>query len=842
VSGIVQRFRRESVLFFVVLAAFAGVASHGGWLQRLDLALYDLWLVLAPPAVDPDIRIVGLDERSLQRWGRWPWPRELQAELLNRLAEAQPRAVLLDVVYGTADDAAADHALISAAGAVPVLALPLIIDAVSGGGPLVEVLPFPDLLDTADALGHVHVELDQDAIVRGVYLYQGVGEPVWPHLTLALAQRLDEPGAAAVADSARCAAPADVSLQNVRCNYVYVPFAGPPGTFPEISAADLLDGSVPAGALRNRVVLVGITTTAAADLVTVPVSRQSRPMSGVEFNAHLLNGILGDALLRAAPLSWVYLLTLLCVSVPALMLPRLNPRAMLGGALAAALLPAVLSSIAHLAFHRYLPLGAALVAALAAYPYWSWRRHEIAWRFVDQEMSRLSVERSRWLPPAAATDPRAAQRLAVLLDAELVDDASAGSPGGDRLTIPDSASLALQRNRPFSPGERKLAAALLPAKPSGDHPQRLPGERLAARIRQLQQAAADVRLGREAGLLGLQQMPSGVLVLSALGEILLQNDAAGRLLGQPKGGGTGFPDCLSALVPPLGQSWLGLERSVVLEQRTVAFETRGSAASPNATLLLEAAPLAAPGDPVLTWVITLTDMTAIRLAEQERAEALAFLSHDLRSPLLSVLALVRAAEPAEVLARIGRYAQRGLAVSEQFLQLSRVQATERIETYEVDLLLVVANAMDQTYVLARDKQIRLVREDDGNEAAEGLWLVGNGELLERALCNLLDNAVKYGPAGSAVSVAVRVAEGRVAVSVSDSGPGVPAEERTRVFEPYFRSAVRELAALRGAGLGLRFVHTVAARHGGSVRIDEAPGGGCRVILVLPLKGAARPGQ
>ena len=150
------------------------------------------------------------------------------------------------------------------------------------------------------------------------------------------------------------------------------------------------------------------------------------------------------------------------------------------------------------------------------------------------------------------------------------------------------------------------------------------------------------------------------------------------------------------------------------------------------------------------------------------------------------------------------YANRGLAASEQFLQLSRVQTSERFETFELELLSVVDNALDQVHALAKDKAIVLdSRELDAFE--DGIWIEGNGELLERAFENLLSNAVKYShPRGR---VQIRVADlrhDRVILSVTDEGIGIAAEDLDRIFDPYFRASVA-VHRERGAGLGLRFV-------------------------------------
>ena len=109
---------------------------------------------------------------------------------------------------------------------------------------------------------------------------------------------------------------------------------------------------------------------------------------------------------------------------------------------------------------------------------------------------------------------------------------------------------------------------------------------------------------------------------------------------------------------------------------------------------------------------------------------------------------------------------------------------------------------------------------------EGDTISGNAELLERAISNLLHNADKYSPSDQPVELEVR---GR-RVTVRDHGPGIPAHERELVFDRFYRSD--EARAMSGSGLGLAIVKQIAERHGGTVFVGDAPGGGAEVGFQL----------
>ena len=116
-------------------------------------------------------------------------------------------------------------------------------------------------------------------------------------------------------------------------------------------------------------------------------------------------------------------------------------------------------------------------------------------------------------------------------------------------------------------------------------------------------------------------------------------------------------------------------------------------------------------------------------------------------------------------------------------------------------------------------------------------ITGSRELLRRALFNLVENAVKYGPKGGQVRLCAELDGTDMVITVADQGPGIPPELRERVFEPFFRVDTASSRELGGTGLGLALVRAIAEVHGGSVWVEEHQAGGNRFVLRLP---AAQP--
>jgi signal transduction histidine kinase len=116
----------------------------------------------------------------------------------------------------------------------------------------------------------------------------------------------------------------------------------------------------------------------------------------------------------------------------------------------------------------------------------------------------------------------------------------------------------------------------------------------------------------------------------------------------------------------------------------------------------------------------------------------------------------------------------------------------------------------------------------------GIALVrGNAEALRQAVRNLVENALQHTPPDTTVEVAVSPAP---ALQVTDRGPGVPASDRERLFERFWRGRRSSV----GAGLGLAIVQRIAAAHGGSLTVDDVPGGGASFTIRLPAAGAGTP--
>ncbi|WP_176039857.1 ATP-binding protein [Burkholderia stabilis] len=239
-------------------------------------------------------------------------------------------------------------------------------------------------------------------------------------------------------------------------------------------------------------------------------------------------------------------------------------------------------------------------------------------------------------------------------------------------------------------------------------------------------------------------------------------------------------------------------------------------------------------------MICLVDIHNIKAAVESDRLTLRHMAHDLRNPLSTVLSLLEqrsvadgATDP-DFLADLHKLVDYSLRVAQDFTQLSRAEHLDRDAYLPVSASDLAMEAVDQVWHGANAKQIRVEGpHEDGAEA----FVLGNRDMLLRALTNLLDNAIKYSNDGTTVDVWISTADGKVSIAVEDEGCGIPAEAMPRLFEPFFQVDGTYRDASRGVGLGLPFVRTVIERHGGSIDVTSVPGQGSRFTVHLPMTDA-----
>ena len=246
---------------------------------------------------------------------------------------------------------------------------------------------------------------------------------------------------------------------------------------------------------------------------------------------------------------------------------------------------------------------------------------------------------------------------------------------------------------------------------------------------------------------------------------------------------------------------------------------------------------------VLALAAALSVVAVIQLRRETelarmRSDFVSNVSHELRTPLAQIrlftetLRTGRAPTPAQrdwSLGHIERETTRLNHLVENVLRFSRAGRTDATRAVPVDIAAETASIVEEFRPLAASRNARV--ESDVEPTPQVLL---HPDALRRILLNLLDNAVKFGPAGQTVRVSVTARDGTVEVAVVDQGPGVKPSERESIWQPFQRGSAAAVAA--GSGIGLSVVKDVAEQAGARVWVESAPGGGggARFVLSIPI--------
>ena len=211
-------------------------------------------------------------------------------------------------------------------------------------------------------------------------------------------------------------------------------------------------------------------------------------------------------------------------------------------------------------------------------------------------------------------------------------------------------------------------------------------------------------------------------------------------------------------------------------------------------------------------------------------------AHDMRTPLTRIRTMMETtdwsrapeAERIEIAALVGEECDRLAPLINDILELSQAEAGMlALRTERFDLAEEIRKALQLFSILAEEKQVAI----EDKMTKQKLWISADRARIQRIFANLLDNAVKYTPGGGTISVRLREEQGVALLDVADNGPGIPAAERLRVFEPFFRLDTSR--STPGNGMGLSLAKAFAVAHGGDLLLSETIPHGCTVQLRLP---------
>ena len=767
--------------WFSILMVMLLLALGLGWqngLGRLDQTLYDKFVSANGREARSDIVIVAIDDFSLAQLGSWPWPRKLHAQLIEKISQGKPRLVGLDVVLSEPEPAQAD-------GSRPGdLALQRTLrESRRTVLPIVTANAGPGLKaalplpEFADAARALgHVSLDHDG--------DGVVRSVFLHEAqggkwwphFALAL-LDPDG------WRNKSTPTDASRVPLgwrHAGQMHIPFVGNGGHFSSVPYVSVLQGEVPDQFFEGKYVLIGATARGMNDAYPTPVSGESGAMDGIEIHANILAALLDEQSIAIAypwQTAWFSAAPVLIAMLCYLLLsPRMS--LLVTGAL---LVSIVAVSYLALSAGLWLAPSAGLIALIVSYPLWSWRRLEAAIAYLSQEFTRLDQE-----PHLLPESPQE-------LSDEQIEDVL----------------------------ERRINAV----------------KDASRRVRDLRQFVSDI----------LDNLPYATLVTTTAGHVLLSNRQAKEYftsIGIQELSGASLPNLFVGMSEP---QTIGLASRARFDWGELIDPKRAAALAGGVgvhdqhgrDLLVKSAPCHATSNGLSGWIVSVIDISTVRSAERSRDDTLRFLSHDMRAPQASILALlelqgnsISALPQAEFFARVEKASRKTLGLADNFVQLARAES-QAYRMEEVDFQDILFDASDEMWTLAKSKDIKLVMEIADMEFPAYV----DRSLMTRAVVNILSNAINYSPEHTRVTCLLRKQyppfSSHIVCSISDQGYGIEADEQYKLFQRFQYMEHARQTRHEGIGLGLVFVKTVIERHHGQITFTSKVGEGTTFTLDIP---------
>ncbi len=551
-----------------------------------------------------------------------------------------------------------------------------------------------------------------------------------------------------------------------------------------ISYADVLDGRTPAELIKGRTVLVGATANGLGDQFPGGGGANGT-IPGVALIANMMLALDGGGFITPVE-GWRHLLLSLAPLWFLLIgLWRWTPGQVIRIASLLGLM-ALFFSVAALNQGYWFAPGATLAGLAFVYPLWGWRRLQATSDYMGDELSRM--------------------------DAELKQ-------------IPLSAP-ALQASDVVADQTQRLSSAI-------------------AELRDLRRFVADA----------LASLPDPMIVTGADWTIRIANPPAQHILGNQLEGSDLVEQLLLLAEPSQAaqmRSWLisAIEAGVYRDDRTgeddpyFEFTARDGSTYAMRATALNTAGQGDAGDTTSPrgQIVYLADITELTDAQREREHVLQLLSHDMRAPLASILALVDrpdiALSDTQRNQRISVQTRRTMSLADNFVDLARMESTS-FTPDELLLAEIVAEAADGLYPIASQKNVT-ISVDDRSEMG---FVLGEGSSLLRAFTNLIDNALRYAPEATQITIVIEDARGlhsQLSVSISDQGTGIAPELLDRLFQRFAASQGSRASREGGIGLGLHYVASVMTRHGGRIEAtnitDEGSDRptGARFTAYLPL--------
>lgn len=755
-------FRRWLRLNLLLLALVLALSMTSP-VTTLNLKLSDLDFRMRPaqPA-SSTVALVLIDDATLGRFGRWPWPRHELAQLVRTVTSQHPKAIGIDILLPEAEDQRDDDDLAAAIAAAPNVVLATKISGSPQGKLWSD--PLPLFTRAAKGVGHVQAIVDDDGLCRSIPLEEPSVDGPRPAFALKLAELINPRLKAMEVSRTSGSGVERADLRQLIVDYRQQIEPGRSLPFSTVSAGDLLSGKAKSE-INGKAVLIGFGAVDMSDRMFTPVTGQM-PMPGVEVNANALQMLLDGTVPQRPGLVWQFLL-LVATGALALWLVVRYPGVFGLALLAAALMAGYFASyVVFVHWHQIIFYGPLLLAGIFAAPIAQLENLLLVNREITARLQHLR----QTIRPDLLQGKRAIE--------------AAGSRKSSRL-------------------HWKLAAL----------------SELQAELSSLYSFHHTL----------LESMREGLAVYGADGKLRFGNptwmkfcqkqSASAENLSELAQLNSAWPEL--AAVAQAGGSWVETELPLNEELwHLYAVPLPWTSFAQDGAVMLIA-----------------EDISARRQRDQARSEALSFVTHELRTPLIAIqgfsellMRYPNSPGGSEAPATIFRETNRLVAMINTYLEVLRLDAGARpLRMTRASLRSMAEHVEKVVSPLAAAAHIKVAVKIDCPDGEEHVTC--DETLISGALLNLVSNAIKYGLKDSQVTMTVTAREHEVEFSVHNSGPAIPASDLKQIFERFYRPSRSE--SIPGWGLGLSFVRRICQQHGGRVEVRSDENSGTSFTFMLP---------
>jgi len=863
--------RREGRLGYWTLIAFYVFFGVLTWLMakaevtvKMDRLIYDTWVRLGQSAPSDEFVIVGIDAKSVKENGRWPWSRDDQATIIDNLNNAGARVILIDVLYpdfGIANpegDARLAYSIERAGNVI----LPIVTEGKGADVADGERLPIPAIAQAASNLGHIFLPIDSDGIVRRVFLKAGFKTAHWSILSLVA---MESEGNAPEQLPGVRTQHTDNATNWVGDYEVLIPFHGTKGTFTTIPAIDVLNDTFDRSIFEDSIVFFGLTATGLGDAVPTPILGLDQPIPGVEVHANIYSSLQSGTMVTHIGSVLAYVIVALAIALLLGIYSKLRPRWGILYTVLLALLPVAVSFFLYrFASIWFSPLLAS-IPILLAFPLWTWHRLEFATRFLRTETNKLAVydddlDVTSNLPLVGLFETAAThldlRSWFVMSDGQLLASKSFSNQGSM-----DSAEIEKINTVDWNKRNGMQVKKYVSKKPlivgynfDNDNMNLRFGTYLdnTSRVQKLielpevggtiegLQNDADRLSKQSQRMLQLKVLndnifngsPAGLIVWNAVGELLRHNELAVEMFDHTILSDATVRDFFISI----GKDPVQIDKQAFDDIMLHGRNLQLNYVHGEDELVIDFNVL---GDDLSERLIVASavDLSDIRRAERLRSELIEYLSHDLKSPLISSLYLVSQEREDSLpekdvapLLQVESNINKTLKMIDDLLGLTRAENLSFEHLQPVFFENLIESTIDQLLPQARQKNITLTNKGIDDD----VWVTADSSLLERAFVNVVGNAIKYSPEGTEVFISTHVKDNSwIITDIIDQGIGIPESRINKLFERFHRDPdVQE--QFKGTGLGLALVATVIKQHGGTVVASSIENNGTTITLGLPI--------